>query len=158
MPDEAVRLRRAVAADRDALVAMQEDAYAPNRAILGGTPTPLTWDYATVLAAREVWLAEDASGIVGALILEIGPDDIYIDSVAVAQRAKALGVGNTLLALAETRGAEEQRGVVRLTANALMVFNVDWYGRKGYAVEEVEVAGDRRRVHMAKILARPNAA
>ncbi|MCX5480838.1 GNAT family N-acetyltransferase [Kaistia geumhonensis] len=155
---EAILLRRAVASDRDALVAMQEAAYAPNRAILGGTPTPLTWDYGHVLATHEVWLAEDVDGIVGALIIEARPGDIYIHSIAVAPGAKSSGLGNRLLALAETRAAEEGRSAARLTANARMVFNIDWYGRKGYAVEEVEVAGDRRRVHMAKILAAPTAA
>lgn len=147
---EVVTLRRGVAHDRDALVAMQEAAYAPNRAIIGGTPTPLTWDYDIVLDAFEVWLAEDDAGLCGALILEYRPDDLYIQSIAVAPRAKGKGVGNRLLSEADARAGAAGRATLRLVANALMTFNVDWYARKGFTVERIEPIGERRRVHMAR--------
>ena len=152
---EPVTLRRAVAADQGALVAMQMAAYEPNRAIIGGTPTPLTWDYGAILAAREVWLAEDGEGIAGALILEPRAADLYIESIAVAPRAKRGGIGNMLLAHAEARAEAGGYGVLRLVANARMVVNVDWYARKGFAIETIEDDGGRRRVFMAKMLANP---
>lgn len=151
MPDPFV-LRRATAGDRDALVAMQSAAYEPNRAIIGGTPTPLSWNYDEVLANWEVWLAEDDAGLCGALILEARSDQLYIQSIAVAPGAKGSGLGNRLLTLAESRAAEISRDRLTLTANALMTFNIDWYGRKGFVVSEIETIGPRRRVHMAKAL------
>lgn len=152
---EAPRFRRGSVADRAALVAMQEAAYAPNRAIIGGTPTPLTWDYADILSRLEVWLAEDSGGIAGALILEHRPDDLYIQSIAVAPRAKGAGVGNRMLAYSEARGREAGHGILRLVANARMTVNVDWYRRKGFAIEKIEERGGHRRVFMAKVLPAP---
>jgi ribosomal protein S18 acetylase RimI-like enzyme len=149
VPEEA-GLRRARSEDREALVALQMAAYEPNRAITGRTPWPLAWDYADVLARLEVWLLEDAEGLAGALILELRLDDLYIQSVAVAPRRKGRGIGNRLLALAERRAAAAKRPTLRLIANALMEFNVAWYGRKGYIVERIEAADGRRIVHMAK--------
>ncbi|SHG38963.1 N-acetylglutamate synthase, GNAT family [Kaistia soli DSM 19436] len=151
MPDSIV-LRQAAASDRDALVAMQRAAYEPNRTIIGGTPTPLSWDYDAVLDEWEVWLAEDEAGLCGALILEARPDELYIQSVAVAPAAKGRGVGNRLLAYDERRALQTSRDRLTLTANALMTFNIDWYGRKGFVVYEIEMIGQRRRVHMAKAL------
>ncbi len=154
VPDPA-SLRRAVAADRDALVALQMAAYEPNRAIIGGIPTPLTWDYDEVLARHEVWLTEDGAGLCGALILELRPDDLYIQSIAVAPHAKGQGVGNLLLAHAERRAIEASCDRLCLTVNGLMTFNSEWYARKGFAITSLETIGARRRIHMAKAL--PNA-
>jgi len=153
VPDRVV-LRQAERGDRDALVAMQMAAYEPNRAIIGGVPTPLGWDYDAVLGQWEVWLAEDDSGLCGALILELRPDELYIQSIAVAPRAKGRGIGNRLIAHAENRAHESSRDRISLTVNGLMTFNIDWYGRKGFAVSRIEVIGQRRRVHMAKALRR----
>nr|WP_286198828.1 GNAT family N-acetyltransferase [Mesorhizobium sp. BR1-1-16] len=127
-------------------------AYEPNRAIIGGVPTPLGWDYDAVLEQWEVWLAEDDNGLCGALILEPRPDELYIESIAVAPRAKGRGIGNQLIAHAESRALRSSRDQISLTVNALMTFNIDWYGRKGFAVSSIEVIGQRRRVHMAKAL------
>ena len=149
---ERVALRRALAGDRDALVAMQMGAYEPNRAIIGGVPTPLTWDYDEVLAQWEVWLGEDHFGLCGALILELRPVDLYIQSIAVAPHAKGRGIGNCLIAHAESRAIAAPRARLCLTVNALMTFNVDWYTRKGFAITQIETAGPRRRIHMAKVL------
>ncbi len=151
MPEPA-SLRRAVAADRDALVALQMAAYEPNRAIIGGIPTPLTWDYDEVLARHEVWLGEDGDGLCGALILELRPDDLYIQSIAVAPHAKGRGVGNLLLAYAESRAIAGGRDRLCLTVNGLMTFNMEWYVRKGFAITTVETIGTRRRIQMAKAL------
>ena len=152
---EGLRFRRGVAGDRAALAALQADAYAPNAAIIGGVPTPVTWDFASVLEDWEVWLVEDEVGLAGALLLEKREDGFLIQSVAVAARAKGHGLGNRLLAWAEVRAIEEEVDLLRLVANARMVFNVDWYGRKGFVVERIEQIGARQRVHMTKAVRQP---
>lgn len=147
------RLRRAVAADRPALVALQEAAFAPNAAIIGGRSSVLDWDYDDVVARHEVWLAEGEGGLCGALVLESRAEDILLQSISVAPHAKGRGLGNRLLDLAEARAVATGRGLLRLRVNARMLFNVDWYHRKGFTIEVIETNGDHRRLTMVRPVA-----
>lgn len=134
-------MRRAGPADLAALVALQAEAYAGNRAILGGTPAPLTWDYAAVLAASEVWFAEEDGVPQGALVLDLREDDLYIASIAVLPEARRRGIGDRLLAFAEDRARQAGHPALRLVANALMTVNVGWYSRRGFHIERTETLG-----------------
>jgi ribosomal protein S18 acetylase RimI-like enzyme len=145
-------LRRATAADVDALTALQRAAYARNRDLLGVEPLPLLADYADILSRHEVWLAEGEQGLVAALILEPRQDDLLIWSVATHPRAQGRGLGRRLLAAAEARAAALGRRVMRLYTGEQLTANIAWYGRHGYAVERVEQMPDRRAVHMVKTL------
>ena len=86
-------LRRATAADVEALTALQRAAYARNREILGVEPLPLLADYREIVSRYDVWLAEGGDGIEGALILEPRPDDLLIWSVATHPRVQGRGLG-----------------------------------------------------------------
>jgi ribosomal protein S18 acetylase RimI-like enzyme len=145
-------LRRATAADVDAVTALQRAAYARNREILGVEPLPLLADYTEVVSRYEVWLAEGEHGLDGALILEARPDDLLIWSVATVPRAQGRGLGRRRLAAAEARAAALGRRVMRLYTGEKMTANIAWYGRHGYAVERIEELPDRRAVHMVKTL------
>jgi len=144
-------LRRATADDLDAVVALQHAAYAKNRPILGIEPLPLLADYAQVFADYEVWLAESA-GLEGVLILEPRADDLLIWSVAVAPAAQGRGVGNVMLAFAETRARDIGRSCIRLYTGQPLAFNIAWYQRQGYVEESVEDLGDRVIVNLIKQL------
>jgi len=145
------QMRRADEVDLPAIVAVQEAAYAYNRAIIGRTPIPLEWDYAEVLRTWEVWLADDgAADPAGVLILSLRPGDLYIESVAVAPRAQGSGAGNVLLTFAEDRARQEGRGTVRLLTNALLSRNNDWYARKGYTLEWLEHLDGRSISHRVR--------
>src|SRR6476469_5712697 len=108
-----VSMRRATRDDFDAVVALQQAAYAKNRPILGVEPQPLLADYTQVFAGYEVWLAE-STGLDGVLILEPRADDLLIWSVAVAPAAQGRGVGNVMLAFADTRARAIGRSCIRL--------------------------------------------
>jgi ribosomal protein S18 acetylase RimI-like enzyme len=145
-------LRRATAADVDAVTALQRAAYARNRELLGVEPLPLKADYAEVLSRYEVWLAEGEHGLDGVLILEARPDDLLIWSVAADPRTQGRGLGRRLLAAAEERAVALGRRVMRLYTGEPLTANIAWYRRHGYAIERVEQMPDRRIVHMAKQL------
>ena len=145
-------MRRATAADRAPLEALQHGAYERNRAILGVTPIPLQADYAVVLREREVFLAEDGRGLAAALIVEPRPDDLLIWSIATAPQRQREGWGNRLLSAAERRARDLGRGLVRLYTGQKLTGNVAWYSRHGYRVEGVETLADRIVVHMMKPL------
>lgn len=145
-------LRRADAADRAAVEALQHAAYAPNREILGVEPIPLQADYAAVLRDMDVFLAEDAQGLAGVLILQTRPDDLLIWSIASDPRRQGQGWGKVLLAAAETRARALGRDTIRLYTGQKLTGNVAWYSRNGYRVEGIETLSDRVVVHMMKPL------
>ncbi|MFC7398658.1 GNAT family N-acetyltransferase [Chelatococcus sp. GCM10030263] len=148
-----VRLRRAGEADREALVALQHAAFVGNRDVLGVEPLPLREDYDAVLARDEVWLAEDRDIPVGALILTLRPDDLYIASVGTLPTFRGRGLGKRLLGFAENRAEASGRSVLRLCTGKKLTKNIAWYARNGYVIEREEQLADRIIVHMMKGLA-----
>jgi ribosomal protein S18 acetylase RimI-like enzyme len=145
-------LRWARPDETEKIAAFQRAAYDRNRAILGVEPIPLKADYAKILGDYEVWLYEDEDKLAGVLILEPRPEDLLIWSVATAPDARRVGLGNRLLAAAETRARELGKRMMRLYTGELLVNNVAWYQRHGYAIERTEAMNDRRVVHMKKTI------
>jgi GNAT superfamily N-acetyltransferase len=145
-------LRRATPGDLDAVTALQRAAYAKNRVILGVEPLPLLAEYSQILLTLEVWLLEGAQGLDGALILEPRADDLLLWSVAIAPHAQGAGLGNRLLAAAEARARELGHRKMRLYTGDKLANNIAWYMRHGYDQERVETLGDRKVVHLVKIL------
>jgi ribosomal protein S18 acetylase RimI-like enzyme len=143
-------LRWARPDETEKIAAFQRAAYDRNRAILGVEPIPLKADYAKILGDYEVWLYEDEAKLAGVLILEPRPEDLLIWSVATAPDARRIGLGNRLLAAAERRARELGKRMMRLYTGELLVNNVAWYQRHGYAIERTEAMNDRRVVHMKK--------
>ena len=145
-------LRRAEPGDLAAVTALQRAAYAKNRPLLGVEPLPLLADYAEIFRAYEVWLAERDGPLDGVLILEPRADDLLIWSVAVSPAAQGRGIGNTMLAFAETRARELGLACMRLYTGEPLTGNIAWYSRRGYVHERTEDLGDRRIVHLVKQL------
>jgi GNAT superfamily N-acetyltransferase len=145
-------LRRAVAGDLSTVTALQRAAYAKNRPLLGVEPLPLLADYAQVFADYEVYLAERDGTLEGVLILEPRAADLLIWSVATAPAAQGRGVGNRMLAFAETRARELGLSRIRLYTGEPLIANIAWYTRHDYVHERLEDMGDRRIVHLIKQL------
>jgi GNAT superfamily N-acetyltransferase len=145
-------LRSAVAGDLPAVTALQRAAYAKNRPLLGVEPLPLLADYAQIFADYEVYLAERDGTLEGVLILEPRAADLLIWSVATAPAAQGRGVGNRMLAFAETRARELGLSRIRLYTGEPLIANIAWYTRHDYVHERLEDMGDRRIVHLIKQL------
>ena len=145
-------LRRATRDDLSAVTALQQAAYARNRAILGVEPLPLMADYGQVFSDYEVYLAEREDALDGVLILEPRANDLLIWSVASAPAAQGRGVGNQMLAFAESRARALSLTCMRLYTGEKLTGNIAWYTRHGYVHERTEDMGDRRAVHLVKQL------
>ena len=145
-------LRRATIADLPAVTALQQAAYAKNRPLLGVEPLPLLANYAQVFADYEVYVAERDGALHGVLILQPRREDLLIWSVAASPTAQGSGVGNRMLASAETRARELGRSCIRLYTGEPLTANIAWYTRHGYVHERLEDMGDRRIVHLIKQL------
>ena len=52
----------------------------------------------------------------------------------------------------EYRARDWGHSKIRLITGEKLTRNVEWYKRKGYVIEEVEQASDRRIAHMMKRL------
>ena len=144
--------RRATRDDLSAVTALQQAAYAKNRAILGVEPLPLMADYGQVFSDYEVYLAEREGALEGVLILEPRANDLLIWSVASAPAAQGRGVGNQMLAFAESRARALGLNRMRLYTGEKLTGNIAWYTRHGYVHERTEDMGDRRAVHLVKQL------
>lgn len=147
-----LKLRRVSSADQAEVEAFQEMAYARNREILGVTPVPLKWDYATIFSETEVWGVRDKGQLVGVLILRPREDDLYLESVATLPQVQGGGYGNAMLNATEFRARDWGYDKVRLITGELLTRNVEWYRRKGFQVENLERLPDRSIVHMVKHL------
>lgn len=142
-------LRRAEPRDFDAVVALQHAAYARNRELLGVEPLPLMVDYETIFREYEVWVTAEGA-IEGVLILERRPEDLLIWSVAADTSRQNSGIGRGLLAAAECRARDLGLDTIRLYTGAVLQHLIDWYGRRGYALERIEELSDRQLAHMVK--------
>ena len=147
---DAVSMRRAGPSDVAALVALQREAYAWNRSVLGVEPLPLMADYAEVVASKECWLAERETRLLGALILEPEAEALLIWSVAVAPAGQGEKLGRRLMDFAEARARDQGFCATALYTGQKLEKNIAWYQRLGYAITGIEVLADRNIVHMKK--------
>jgi len=146
--------RPARAADVAAIRQLVQAAYGHYPPILGVTPAPLTADYATLVAAGHVHVAEQDGAVVGVLVLETYPDHLLVENLAVAPDTQGQGVGSTLLALAEQQAAAQGLRELRLFTHERMTDNLAYYPRRGYVETHRTDDGGFHRVHFAKSLAR----
>jgi GNAT superfamily N-acetyltransferase len=145
--------RRAQMRDVAAIEALQHAAYARNRALLGVEPMPLLVDYHAIVARMEVWLFGPERAPRGVLALEVESDTLLIWSIASAPEAQGAGLGAFMLDFAHARARELKLAAIRLYTGEKLRANVDWYERRGFAIDRIEALADRRIVHMSKRLA-----
>lgn len=144
--------RRAGADDAAAVAAIQQGAYARNRAILGVEPIPLKISAADIIADKETWLLEQDGAALGALALEHHGETLLIWSVATAPQAQGRGHGDRMLDFAHRRAREAGARRITLYTGEKLATNVDWYTRRGFSIDRIEDMGDRRAVHMSKTI------
>jgi ribosomal protein S18 acetylase RimI-like enzyme len=151
-----VSVREAGPADVADITALVRVAYARYVPVIGREPTPMGADYAELVAAGTVWVAEvgGADGaIAGVLVLASGADHLLVQNIAVAPDAQGRGIGTRLLELAELEAARAGLAEVRLYTNEAMTENLAYYPRRGYAETGRSGDGGFRRVFFAKRLA-----
>ena len=142
--------RPARAADVAAVRHLVQAAYGHYPPILGVTPAPLTADYAALVEAGHVHVAEQDGTVVGVLVLEAHPDHLLVENLAVAPDAQGQGVGSTLLALAEQQAEQQGLSELRLYTHERMTDNLAYYPRRGYVETHRSDDGTFHRVHFAK--------
>ncbi|MGA3003762.1 MAG: GNAT family N-acetyltransferase [Acetobacteraceae bacterium] len=148
-------IRAATAADDLAVHAIVDAAYRSYIPRIGKPPGPMLDDYAKRIADGQVWILNNASNIVGILVLQEMPDGVLLDNIAVAPDQQGKGHGRMLLDFAEAEAKRRGWNEIRLYTNALMTENIALYRRIGY-VETMRVTEKGfDRVYMTKRLVTP---
>jgi ribosomal protein S18 acetylase RimI-like enzyme len=145
-------IRPAIAHDVESVRAVVLAAYQHYVPVIGRAPAPMLDDYAARIAARQVWVLEDADGIDGVLVLEDGPDRFLLDNIAVRPERQGLGFGRMLLDFAEAEAVRCGSDAVTLYTNAVMARNIAIYTARGYVETGRVREKGFERVYMEKRL------
>ncbi len=117
------RIRQGSAADVDAIRRIVAGVYGPYRARIGRDPTPTSADYAALIGAREVCVAQTAE-VVGVLVLRQRGTTLLLENVAVEPKAQGRGIGRELIAFVERRASGMGLSEVALYTNEKMAENI----------------------------------
>ncbi len=145
-------IRPATEADAPEVAALVDRAYARWVPVIGRRPTPMEDDYAARCAAGQAFVLEREGALCGVLVLEDGPDHLWLDNVAVEPACQGQGIGRALLAFAEAEAQRRNFAELRLLTNELMASNIALYRALGYAETERREESGFRRVYMGKRL------
>ncbi|MBF6061238.1 GNAT family N-acetyltransferase [Nocardia terpenica] len=145
-------IRSARSTDSEALSELARTAYAHYVDRIGREPAPMMEDYGYLISLGNVWVAEQCGSIVGLLVLEVEPDHLLLNNVAVSPEVQGTGIGAQLLAFAEMRAREHDLSEIRLYTNEAMTENIDYYPRHGYVETHRATEEGYSRVFFAKQL------
>ena len=129
-----------------AIIAFQEAAYGRIAPLLGSTPIPLEWDYATILRECEVWYEGACEAPSGLLILRLRAGDLYVESIAVSQGAAGTGLARRMMDFTFARARLFRRSHVRLLTNARNPAT-GLYEKLGFRLEKQTHLADRTIMH-----------
>lgn len=145
------RIRPAVPGDRAEIEACVNAAYQMYVERMGNAPAPMLADYASLIAARSVYVA-DQDGVLGVLVIEPRDDHLFVENVAVHPDAQGRGLGQRLMRFAEDRARQHGLDDVRLYTNEMMVENLGYYAHLGYRETDRRYEHGYHRVYMRKRL------
>ena len=148
---EQLSLRRAVAADAGAVLALTRMAYAKWVPLIGREPKPMTADYERAVAEHIIDLWEEGGELLALIEMIPEADCLLVENIAVRPGLQGKGIGDKLLHHAERLARSLGFGSVRLYTNAALQSNLQFYARRGYQeFQRVTVAPRSVAVHMRK--------
>lgn len=118
--------RRADGADLDALVFFERRCFEPRRRDTRRTIAQ------GLRPGREVWLVEEAGGIVAALFLRPEGESLRLYSLAADPAWRGQGLGELLVRTAIRRGRSERFRRLSLEVDAAAAPLISWYERFGF--------------------------
>lgn len=151
-------LRRAEAADAEAIRDCAIAAFSVYLPRLPIVPLPMSKDYTSAIELQQVWVAAhaqdaaDAAEIAAALVLDITDEGFLVDVIAVRPRHQGSGAGRALLELAEREALRQGFDSIYLFTNEKMSENRALYARIGYVEYRRLVLENRTRVFLRKAL------
>jgi ribosomal protein S18 acetylase RimI-like enzyme len=148
----AIVLRPAGPGDTAAVTEVVDAAYQGYVPRIGQRPAPMDADYAGLIDAGAVWVAESAAAILGVLVLVVHSDHLLLENIAVSPGSQGRGVGSLLLRAAERQARDAAVPEVRLYTHELMTENHAYYQRQGFTETHRAVDDGFARVYFTKTL------
>ena len=147
-----ISIRRATAADAEAIASCVKAAYQHYIERMGKPPGPMLDDYEQVVKNHHVTVAQHEVEIVGVLVLISLQDGVLLDNVAVLPLFQGQKLGKRLMQLAE--GEVKSRGYseIHLYTHEKMTENIAMYTKMGYVEVSRRVVNGYDRVYMTKQL------
>lgn len=145
-------IRRAVAADLEAVERIVRAAYTPYVARIGKEPGPMLDDYAARIAEGVVFVAESENATGGLIVLIDEPDHLLLDNIAVSPALQGRGIGSALMRFADDEARRRGFRELRLYTHVLMTENIARYLHLGWQETHRASAAGFERVFMAKRL------
>lgn len=145
--------RPAVEEDTNAVKACVVAAFEHYIERIGKPPGPMLLDFTSEIQAGHVWVVEEETEIVGAIVQYETERGFYIDTVAALPSWQGKGVGRALLTFAEDEARRRGYNSIYLCTNSKMAENQVFYPRIGYVEYDRKHDGGYDRVFYAKDLA-----
>lgn len=125
-------VRQATREDVPAIERVVERAYAGYIARIGRRPAAMDDDYAARVLRGEAFVWDDG-GVVGVLVIMLGPDHLLVDNLAVGPDRRGEGIGRALLRFAELRAIAHGLPELRMSTNEALSENLVLYPRLGFS-------------------------
>jgi GNAT superfamily N-acetyltransferase len=145
-----IDVRPAAPADALAVTELVDAAYRGYVPRIGKRPAPMDADYAGLIDAGLVWVAESDAAILGVLVLVVHSDHLLLENIAVAPDGQGRGVGSLLMQTAERHARDAGVPEVRLYTHEAMTENHAYYTRRGFTETHRAVDDGFSRVFFTK--------
>lgn len=125
-------IRPATSDDIEAIKACARAAYALYVERIGREPAPMVADFATQVAAGQVFVCVNQDTLLGYVICYPQGDHMHLENVAVNPDYKGQGVGSRLIKFVEEKTRQAGLATVELYTNLKMFENLRMYPKLGY--------------------------
>lgn len=127
------RIRSATPSDEAFVADCARRAYEIYVPRIGKEPAPMVADFKTLIGNGDVFVAENAEGVVcGFIIFRRVDDHVLLENVAVDPDHHGSGHGRALIDFVEAFAVSQGIGKIRLYTNAKMHENLSLYPSLGY--------------------------
>ena len=147
-----IDIRVAAVADRPAVEAIVQAAYAVYVPRIGRKPAPMLDDYAALIRENRVHVLSSDGVLLGMAVLIPEDASMLLETLAVSPRVQRLGYGRKLLEFAESYAIDSGFDSIRLYTNEAMTENIAWYTRTGFVETDRREENGFQRVYMTKRL------
>ena len=145
-------IRAARHADLSGVQACIDAAFGHYVAAIGKPPAPMLADYGALIAEDRVHALEAEQAIGGLIVLELKPDHLFVDVLAVRPELQRHGIGRALMAFAESMARQRSLPEVSLYTHVLMTQAFAFYRRLDYRETARLVEDGYARVYLSKTL------
>jgi len=119
---------------------------------IGKQPGPMLDDYQALVRQQQVYVACQASDIVGVVVLLETPEGFCIETIAVRPAAQGRGIGGKLLAYSEAAAKKADYTSIYLSTHRLMSESQAVYAHLGYVEFAQRVVNGYDRIFVRKQL------